>query len=343
MVRLGAIGDVARTLPAVSALRAAYPAAHLGWLVEPASEALLRGQPWVDEVLVFPRESLRRALRGARPARALREARAFAAGLRARRFELVLDFHGILKSGILSRLSGAPRRVAYARPFAREGSWLFATDRARLGPARASRFERNEALVRFLGVAQPAAPRPLRVPQPVADEMAAALPGPPPVALHPGSSPTTPHKRLAPEAYAAVARGLGERGLEVRVAAGPSAAEQGAARAVVEASAGRARLAPPTPTLSHLAGLFARCRVVVGSDSGPVHLASLVGTPVVQLVGPTDPVENRPYPGTPSRQLRVPVACAPCRRGCDAALCMRLLRSEAVVEAAAALAGGRDG
>ena len=81
MIRLGAVGDVVRTLPAASALRAAFAGAQLCWLVEPASASLLRGQPWLDEVLVFPRAELRAALRGGRLGRAAGIWRRFSAEL----------------------------------------------------------------------------------------------------------------------------------------------------------------------------------------------------------------------------------------------------------------------
>jgi ADP-heptose:LPS heptosyltransferase len=102
----------------------------------------------------------------------------------------------------------------------------------------------------------------------------------------------------------------------------------------VAASQGAATLAPRTPTLGDLASVFAASRLFIGSDSGPLHVASLVGTPVVQLMGPTDPVENAPWSGTPSRQVRLPVLCSPCRSGCPAATCMRSITPDAVLAAA---------
>jgi ADP-heptose:LPS heptosyltransferase len=69
-------------------------------------------------------------------------------------------------------------------------------------------------------------------------------------------------------------------------------------------------------------------------------VASLVGTPVVQLLGPTDPVENAPWRETPARSLRVGLACSPCRRGCAAAPCLRTLAPEAVIAAARELLSG---
>ena len=114
------------------------------------------------------------------------------------------------------------------------------------------------------------------------------------------------------------------------------------AGSIVRESRGSAHLAPPTATLGDLAALFEACDLFLGSDSGPLHLASLVGTPVVQLLGPTDPVENRPWPGTPSRSLRVPVGCSPCRRGCAAASCMTTLPPAAVAAAARELLEAAD-
>ena len=331
-----------RTLPAASALRAAYPGSWLTWLVEPGSASVLRSQPWLDEVLVFPRDELSRALRQGRVGRAASRAWAFRRELRRRRFDLVVDFHSILKSGVLSALTGATRRVAYARPFGRELGWWFAHERARLHPRRMSRFARNDALVRFLAVQEPAAARPLVFPA-GEDDGGAAEAGPAAVAIHPGTSDSTPHKRWSIAGYAALARRLrDEEGRPSLVTVGPARGDREFADAIVAASDGAATLAPETPGLGELAALFARCALYVGSDTGPMHVASLVGTPVVQLLGPTDPVENAPWDAVPSRSVRVQIGCNPCRRGCAAAVCMGVIPHESVLEAARALlAGGR--
>lgn len=338
VIRLGALGDVVRTLPAVSALRAAYAGSHIAWLVEPAAWSALDGQPWIDEVIVFPRPALTEALRRGHWLEAAGALRRFVRGLRRRRFDLVVDFHGIAKSALLARASGARRCVGYAPPFARESSWRLMHERARLAPARVSRFVRNRGLVEFLGVAATPHPTPLRV-DPRARARAARALGHPGrwVALHAGTSPQTPHKRWPAAGFAAVARALAQDGFVPVVTFGPGAAERRLAETVVAESAGAARLAPPTRSVGELAAVLASCRLLVSADSGPLHVASLVGTPVVQLLGPTDPVENAPWEGTPSRTVRVPVACSPCRRGCAAAPCMRRIRPEDVLAAARAL------
>jgi len=338
LVRLGALGDVVRTLPAASALRAAYPGAHVAWLVEPASRSAVEGQPWVDEVLVFPRGELVDALRRLRLGRFAAALAECVGALRQRRFDLVVDFHSIVKSALLARVSGAPVRVGYAAPFAREGAWWLATARARLATRRLSRFARNLALVEFLGVPVAPRPAPLRVDGDARRRLGEALgPGPAPVVLHPGTSAHTPHKRWSVEGWADVARGLARDGQLVLVSHGPGAEERALAEAIVAAAAGAARLAPATASLGELAALLEHARLFLGSDSGPLHVASLVGTPVVQLLGPTDPVENAPHPDTPARSVRVPVACSPCRRGCAAAPCMARIAPGAVLAAARAL------
>jgi heptosyltransferase-1 len=339
VIRLGALGDVVRTLPAVSALRAAYPRAHLAWMVEPGSAGVLEHQGWIDEVLVFPRAGLLESLRRGRWLRAAREATGFVGMVRSRRFDLVLDFHSILKSGILSALSAGGRRIGYAAPYGRELSWAFARERARLHPRRVSRFERNDALVRYLGVTTVPAARPLEPPAAALRRVEAELgTGPAPVAIHPGTSDATPYKRWTPTGYAAVARALRDQcGRSSLVTVGPARHDREFAEAVVKAAAGAAAIAPATPRIGDLMALFSRCSLYVGSDTGPMHVASLVGTPVVQLLGPTDPVENAPWEATPSRTLRVQIGCNPCRRGCAAATCMQVIDPERVVEAARSL------
>ena len=301
-----------RTLPAVSALRAAYPEARISWLVEPASAGVLSDQPWIDEILVYPRAEVSDALRGLRWLEATRRLARFVGALRAGAFDLVVDFHSILKSGIFSRLSGASLRVAYAPPYGREAGWRFANRRARVAPRRTSRFERNRALLEFLGIDAAPDAQPLRVAAAARERMARLLePASAPVVIHPGTSDATPHKRWTVPGYARVARALaGETGTPVLVTAGPARDDRAFAEAVIEEAGGAARRAPDTPSLGDLAALFARARLYIGSDTGPMHVASLVGTPVVQLLGPTHPVENAPWQATPSRSARVPVAQA---------------------------------
>ncbi|CAG0993878.1 heptosyltransferase I [Myxococcaceae bacterium] len=335
VIRLGAVGDVVRTLVAVSALRAAFPHASIAWLVEPPSKSLLEAQPWIDRILVFPRDRIRDALLRGRLVVAAREIAAMRRSLREACFDLVLDFHSILKSGILSAATGSRERIGFSRPFGREGAWLFATRRAALVRSRISRFDRNDGLLEFLRVAPRPDPAPLRVPESSLETMRRVLAdGPRPIAVHPGTSPSTPHKRWPAAHFATVIRALHrERGIPSVLTSGPDPRERALADEIVARADGAARHAPQTRSLGDLAALFAACRLYLGGDTGPLHVASLVGTPVVQILGPTDPVENAPWRGVPSRVVRAGLPCSPCRRGCASAACMAAVSPEAVLAA----------
>ncbi|MCP4035918.1 MAG: glycosyltransferase family 9 protein [bacterium] len=336
IIRLGALGDVVRTLPSLAALRAAWPEAHLCWLVERGAAAVLEGQGDLDAVIEFPRESLTQLLRAGRITGFVRELRGFVQALRAERFDLVIDFHAILKSGLLSWSCGAPVRVSYARPLGREASWLFATHRARVLPGRLSRYDRNAALVDFLAI-DPATPcSSLRVDPAARARVDRALDRHDEFALiHPGSSAGASHKRYRSSGYAACARDLFQaRGLRSLVTRGTSDEERRLAEEIVSQSKGAAELAPQTSQLVELIALIDRARLFVGGDSGPLHIATAVSTPAVQILGPTDPIENEPRREALWRRVRMPVACSPCRRGCAAATCLAIIPHERIVDAA---------
>lgn len=93
-------------------------------------------------------------------------------------------------------------------------------------------------------------------------------------------------------------------------------------------------VAPETHSLKQLAEILRRCTVYIGSDTGPMHIASLVGTPVVGIYGPTDPVVNAPYEKTPHIIVRKDLPCSPCRnRDCKDVKCMEAISSQDVLDA----------
>ncbi|MFK7894318.1 MAG: glycosyltransferase family 9 protein [Myxococcota bacterium] len=337
MIRLGALGDVVRTLPAAAALRQIYPGAHLAWLVEPAAAGAVDAAGIADETLIFPRRELVEALRDGDAMAAATRLWAFARKLRARRFEVVVDFHGILKSGLLARLSGAPARYGYAPGIAKEGASLFVNHRIGLADPHVSRFQRNAALVRSLSPTVSFPEGPLLEPSPLAAARLTArlrISGREKTTgfalIHVGSSSGAAYKRYSPNEWTRVASLLEDAGVAVWIVAGPNRAERQLAEAVQRSAQGAAVLAPETRSFDDLLALIARASVFVSSDSGPMHAASLSGTPVVQLLGPTDPVHNMPWASTPWERVHVPQPCSPCRRGCAEARCMRAIEPEEV-------------
>lgn len=332
MIRLGAMGDVVRTLPAVAELRARRPEAKIHWLIERRVRDVVERLPYVDAIIEFPREAIEAAVRAGKLVSAARQFRDFCKQLRDAHYDAVLDFHSIARSALLSRATCAPLRVTYAPPHAREGAHYAATHRARLVPNRISRFERNQALVDFVAPPTVGA-KPTTSLLDVDLSLVLLAGAPAPIVLHPGASAVAGYKRWSVDGFAELATRLAADGEQVFVAHGPGEAADAAS--IVDRSCGAAALAPATESFDALVALLASARALVAADSGPLHVASLVGTPVVQLLGPTHPVENSPWTQTASISVRggASLGCSPCRRGCSAAACMREIGSAEVYAA----------
>jgi len=284
IVKLSAIGDVLHALPTAVALRQALPEAEIAWAVEGRARELLDGHPAIDRVISLPRRWLKSPGEVLRVRRQLQQLDA----------DVTIDAQGLLKSGVLSWLSGAGMRIGYAAPEAREGSAWFSTHR--VSSTAAHVVDRHLELLTPLGISDDTPrfdiPRPEEARRNVdAWWKSLALPDTPAV-INPGAGWSS--KLWPTERFAAVARQLGRRhGLvSLVVWGGPS--EREAAEQIVSASAGEAVLAPPT-TLQELAEVARRSRVFLSSDTGPLHLAVAVGTPCVGLFGPVPASRNGPY------------------------------------------------
>lgn len=355
IVRLSALGDVVHVLPCLAALRAAWPAAHIGWVVEDKAASLLEGHPQLDRVHVLPRKQLVARGKQGHLLESLQGFRRLVAELRRERYGVTLDFQANFRSGLIARLSRAPRRIAQARTFAKEGSsLLFATDAPEPAPPEAHKIARNMTLLGPLGLPTGPAPRPVLPTSPAGEALAAAFaaePGPR-VVVQAGVSAFGAIKAWREDRFAGLAEGLRARGARVCFAYGPS--EEAQARRLAEAAG--AELAPPTRSLAELVALLGAADLFVGVDSGPLHLAAAAGTPVLGLYGPKHPGTYGPFwPG--HRVVRSGIECSPCRHrrcprpdvvreetpdgGRKISPCMDRLGAEAAVEAAEALLAGR--
>jgi len=337
---LSAVGDVVRTLPSLAALKKNFPSARIAWIVEDKSSDILLGQPELDEVIVFPRKAWSQYLLTGRWRSLTREVAAFIRKLRQERFDLAIDFHGILKSGLLSALTGAGVRVGFERGFCKEMNYLFNNWRVTLPCERVSRFERNQQLLEGIGLDTKSAVFRLSIPRKDREyaedffkqhDLTSRYPI---VALHPGTSDKTVYKRWFPESYARVAdRLVKETGATIILTWGPG--ERGTAEQVQSLMESPCLISCPTRSLKQLAAIYQGSHLYVGNDTGPMHIASLMGTPVIVIYGPTDPVVNAPYDRSPSVQVRKDVLCSPCRdRNCQKLDCLRAVSHEEVLKAA---------
>jgi heptosyltransferase I len=280
VVRLGSLGDLIHTLPAVAALRAGFPRARLDWVVERKWSPLVELVTAVDTVIPWQR-GVANALTGIRD-------------LRKRDYSCAIDFQGLHKSALLARFSGAPRRIGFDSKFAREpGASRFYNER--VVPAGKHVAEMNLSLAVAAG-----APRtddlrcPLRLPEESAAlrELRERENLVDFCVVSPGGGWRS--KCWPLERYGALCAELWRR-RSARVVVNGGPGEEELCRAVV-ASAAPAKPVIFSPTLHDLAALVGKARVVVGADTGPMHLAAALGTPVVALFGPTDPARNGPIP-----------------------------------------------
>ena len=283
IVRLGALGDVVHTIPVAAALGRRFPDAAVDWAIDERFAALLELVPGLDRRIV---------LRTRGPA--LAAWRALRRELRQVRYDVALDVQGLGKSALVARLSGAHRVVGFSPRFLRErwARWLY-TETADPGRPRHV-VERNLGILGALGAAGRDWAFPVRVGASAVVDALRRLLDPPDagyVVINPNAAWLS--KRWSPRRYGAVAAHVVRaHGRPCVVIWGPG--DEPRAAAVVAASGGAAMLAPATD-LVELAAVLRAGALLVSGDTGPLHLAAALGTPVVGVYGPSDPARNGPW------------------------------------------------
>ncbi|HZI20600.1 MAG TPA: glycosyltransferase family 9 protein [Pyrinomonadaceae bacterium] len=355
-VKLGSIGDVVHTLPALAWVRGAVPGARVSWVVERRAAEILRDNPLLESLIEVDTKALRRwPVSGETllaPRQQLRR-------LRASAFDLSLDFQGLLKSALIAKLSGATRRAGFERRFLREPASRFLLTEAVEVPPRSHVIEKNLALAAgALGLSCPADAERFEFPIAVRPEHEreaaelAARAGGRFALLNPGGG--WPTKLWDAERFGALADALfREFGLKSIITHGPGENEL-AARVVASSREPGAALAA-SPTLKGFYSLARRAAVYVGGDTGPTHLAVAAGAPVVGLFGPTEWWRNGSPRASDICVERTDIDCrADChRRACSRWVCMdievgrvaravgeRLRRASGVVSLQGVQAGG---
>jgi lipopolysaccharide heptosyltransferase I len=267
-------------IPVAAALRERYPSARIDWMVDPRYVELL---------------GLVRGLNAAIPVNPRRRPRALMStlrGMRRVRYTAAIDLQGLLKSAVLARLAGAWQTIGLTREHLREPmARTFYTDTADPGTHTHVVFK-NLSLLKPLGIREARPSFPLAIPDsPAVDAARDAAGTDEYVLINPGAA--WPNKRWPAERFGDLAAHLRElSGLRSLVLWGPG--EERLASSVVDASRGAAVLSPPT-TIVDLFALAATARLVVSGDTGPLHIAAAVGTPVVALFGPTLTERNGPW------------------------------------------------
>ena len=356
IVRLSAMGDIIHTLPAVTALRRAFPHATLGWLIEERWAELLctlrypragrrsPERPLVDRVHTVNLSEWRRALLSFKT---LQQMAIGLSELRGMKYAAAVDFQGAVRSALLARCSGAksilgdaePRENAASMFYTRQvetsgrhvveqaldlASAVIAKSVGAKGPDEANGLASEEKKSAIEFPIDPDAEK--TISRQTAGLSSFAI-------LNPGAGWGA--KQWPPERYGTVARELARDGIRSLVNFGPG--EEDLASAVESASDGAARRI--SCSISELIALTRRARLLIGGDTGPMHLAAALKVPVVAIFGPTNPARNGPF-GTRSIVLRSASSLTDHSRRAEPDLGLLEISSEEVVAAARNLMGG---
>jgi len=308
IIRLSSLGDIIHALPAYQSLRDSFPSAEIDWLVEKRAAFLLSAIPGIQQVHEIDTRQIRKA---PLDAASWKPVVAAVSRLRARNYDRAVDFQGLLKTGLLCRLSGAPFRVGFSSGLVRErpAHWFYSHRLDREGPERHV-VDLNLALARLAGATAPA--RPVEFcPLPEDERSVETLLNQRQlsdfVIINPGGGWET--KQWRPERYGALAKRIvRELKLQVAVTTGPGEEEL---FRIIEDHSGGTRPAHLILPFVRLIPLLARARLVIGGDTGPVHLACALGVPVVAIHGPSSPIRNGPW-GTRGEAVYRTLHCSFC-------------------------------
>ena len=314
----GSIGDVTRALPLANLLRRGFPRAFLAWSVEPAAYPLLQANPAIDDIIVFERRQWWKSFWP------------FLARIRGGRFDLVLDLQRHLKSGIVSRVTGARYRLGFHPADSKEGNGFFNNLHI---PRFGDGIAKIDHYLKFAEYLQiPCAPIEwgfeLTVQERAAvDDHLAQVTGSH-ATLFVGTRWQS--KGWFPRQIAACAKLLQtEYGFHVVLLGGPE--DRGVAEEAMGGVEGRAVDLVGRTSLREAIGVIQRAKVAVGPDTGLMHIAAAVGTPVVSLWGATEPNRNGPL-SFAELAIRGHAPCAPCyKRNCSIGrICMQSIGAEAI-------------
>jgi heptosyltransferase-1 len=294
VIRLSSIGDIVHALPAVAALGETFPQAEIHWVVETRYAPLLAGNPCVHRLVKLDTLGWRRRLTSVQTLRAVTQA---VATLREVEFDAAIDFQGLYKSALIAWLSRARERLGFTEGWLREpGAAVLYTER--VSPHGGEHvIQMNIALVERLA-GRPLTPTRWQfpLPRPEADEryveqQLAALGSQEFIVINPGGGWTS--KCWAPENYVELIRRLeDEFSGDILLTGSPQ--EQTLIRDIIQNSRSR-RAKCFVSTIIQFIALVRRAKLFLSGDTGPLHLAAAVATPVVAIYGPTDPVRNGPF------------------------------------------------
>ncbi|HAM40168.1 MAG TPA: lipopolysaccharide heptosyltransferase II [Candidatus Omnitrophica bacterium] len=296
VVNPSSLGDIIHALPTVRILRRAFPQADIAWLINENFAPILDGCPVISRVIPFARH------RYTTP-HGIAELGRLIAALHRERFDWAIDLQCLLRSSLITLATGARRRTGLSD--GREGSTSFYNELIKVPAPHMHAVDRYLMLPRQLGIQVD------RVDFPLAPDPRGAKAGPEKLILvNPGAR--WPTKRWPAPRFGELLARLAALWPDHRLAIIGSPDERITAEAIAAAAHAPVEMLAGRTTLPQLVDLMRRAALLISNDSGPMHLAVAVGTPVVAIFGPTNPRQTGPYPGAAHAVLRVSLPCSPC-------------------------------
>jgi len=337
IVKLSAIGDVIHTLPALNAVRNYYPEANITWLVEEDAAPLVIGHKALDRVIVSKRKRWLKALKSLSLLSTIKKVYGFIKVLRDTRYDMILDFQALLKSGILIALARGQRKIGFGKGLEHmEHSYMFLNERIPAVDMEIHALTRGMMLLNAIGIPTNEIEYKLPVSNDDCEKVDELMKrhGIDGVKFLIAVNPVAKwESKLWPkERFARLADMIIDE-YDARIIFTGGYEDRHIIQDIMSAMKGRALNLAGHTTLKMLAALYKKTVLVISTDTGPMHLAAAVETPVVAIFGPTAPWRTGPY-GSSHRVVRADPECSPCfKRQCETIDCMHQISVDQVFDA----------
>ncbi len=300
LIRASSIGDVVNTIPFFSRLRKGYPKAHISWVVEPKAYPVLENNPEIDEIIVFPRDNW------------VRDLRSFSKQLRKRQYQLALDLHRILKSGLITLGTGAKYRVGFDFKRSKEFNWLFTNLKIPSSDKQMHVVKQYLEYADFLEL--PSWDGKWRfyfteeeklMSKKFYDQLDSRA-----VMVNIGGSEDA--KLWFPDRFARLIEALeNDLKLSVILVGGKNKREKGMGREIREICRSNYIDQVGTYNLRELMAIMSGCKLMISCDTGPMHLGSAMEVPTIGLFGAQSPRKTAPY-NYQDYVIYKNLSCSPC-------------------------------
>jgi len=330
IIKPSSLGDVVHSLPFLKAIRDTFQDAHIEWVITRDLKDVLEGNPLINGLIVFNKDSWNRPKNFSRT---VKEALELVKTLRTRHYDMVVDLQGLLRSGLMAFFTHSPLKIGFKH--SRECSWLFYNRKISVNGTLHA-VDRYLEIAKSVGAKMKQVEFPLYIDDTEKGKIKSLIGNLQEyIVIVPSARWET--KRWPPENF-----GMLISKLSIPCVITGSSADKQVVQQVMASSNGKGMDLCGKTNLKGLIALIAGAKAIVSNDSGPMHIGTALGVPVIALFGPTDPVRTGPYGWSEIRAkqknknlrvIKISIPCSPCfKKKCKDPLCMNGINVETVLE-----------